>query len=56
MELRRWTAFGIPLPLFLGPRVEAFETAEGEDFLFDVAVAMPIAGPVVHYRGKLGRL
>lgn len=56
MKLRRWTAFGVPLPLFLGPRIAASERAEGEDFVFDVAVALPWAGPVVHYRGRLRRL
>ena len=53
MELRHWTAFGIPLPRFLAPRIAASERAEGDDFLFDVAIALPLIGPLVHYRGRL---
>lgn len=53
MILRRWTLFGLPLPLFLAPRIVANERAEGDAFAFDVAVAVPLAGPVVHYRGTL---
>lgn len=53
MILRKWTAFGLPMPRALGPRIAASEAAEGDSFCFDVAVAMPLAGPVVHYRGTL---
>lgn len=53
MVLRRWSILGIPMPLWLGPRISASETAEGEDFIFDVDVAMPLVGRVVHYRGRL---
>ena len=56
MVLRRWSAFHIPLPLFLAPRIAASEHAEGEDFVFDVSVALPLAGRVVHYRGRLRRI
>lgn len=56
MVLRRWTAFGIPMPLFLAPKIRAYECADGEDFLFDVAIDLPFIGPVVHYRGTLRRL
>jgi NAD(P)-dependent dehydrogenase (short-subunit alcohol dehydrogenase family) len=55
MELRKWSAFGVRLPLFLAPRITASEHAEGDDFQFDVAVAVPLAGPVVHYSGRLRR-
>ena len=53
MELRRWSAFGVPLPLFLAPRIVAREWQEDESFRFDVAVAMPLVGEVVHYSGWL---
>jgi len=53
MELRRWSAFGVPLPLFLAPRIAAREWQEDESFRFDVAVAMPLVGEVVHYSGWL---
>ena len=56
MVLCRWSAFHIPLPLFLAPRIAASEHAEGEDFVFDVSVALPLAGRVVHYRGRLRRI
>lgn len=53
MDLHRWSAFGIPLPLVLAPRITASERDESGLFEFDVAVAMPLIGPVVHYRGTL---
>jgi len=56
MVLRRWTFFGIPMPLALGPQVEASERAEGEDFIFDVQTALPLIGPIVSYHGCLRRL
>lgn len=56
MVLRRWTAFGLPLPLILAPRIEASESADGEHFLFDVRAATPFGGTVVHYRGRLRRV
>jgi hypothetical protein len=56
MVLVKWTAFGIPLPLALGPRTLASEQAEGSDFLFDVSIALPWIGHVIHYTGRLRRL
>jgi NAD(P)-dependent dehydrogenase (short-subunit alcohol dehydrogenase family) len=53
MLLRRWTVLGLPMPLALGPRITAGETAEGDAFRFDVAVVMPLLGSIVHYRGLL---
>lgn len=53
MVLKRWTALGLPMPLALGPTITASENADGQAFRFDVAVAMPLVGPVVHYRGVL---
>lgn len=53
MILRKWTALGLPMPRALGPQIAASEAGEGNAFRFDVAVAMPLAGPVVHYRGFL---
>ena len=55
MVLRGWTAFGIPIPRFLGPRIAAREWEEAGRFHFDVAVGMPLLGDVVHYRGWLER-
>ena len=55
MVLRGWTAFGIPMPRFLGPRIAAREWEEAGRFHFDVAVGMPLLGDVVHYSGWLER-
>jgi hypothetical protein len=46
--------FGCPLPDFLRPRSYAGETigADGQ-FHFDVPIALPLIGTIVHYRGSL---
>jgi hypothetical protein len=57
MELRRWSIFHIPLPLFLAPRIAAREWQEENGrFGFDVRVSMPLIGPVVRYAGWLALL
>jgi hypothetical protein len=53
MRLKRWSLLGVPLPLKLAPGIVAREWQEGERFHFDVAVSLPVVGPVVHYRGWL---
>jgi hypothetical protein len=50
---RRWSFFGIPLPLWLGPRSTATESVEDGKFKFDVAISHPITGLIVRYRGTL---
>ncbi|HLN23957.1 MAG TPA: DUF4166 domain-containing protein [Patescibacteria group bacterium] len=35
------------------PAIECTETGDGERFVFDIDVAFPLVGPVVHYRGWL---
>ncbi|RYD83983.1 MAG: DUF4166 domain-containing protein, partial [Sphingomonadales bacterium] len=55
MALMDWTLFGVPMPRFLGPRINAREwVAEGR-FHFEVTVRMPVIGDVVHYTGWLAR-
>jgi saccharopine dehydrogenase-like NADP-dependent oxidoreductase len=46
--------FGCPLPDFLCPRSYASETvgADGK-FHFDVPIALPLIGTIVHYKGSL---
>jgi saccharopine dehydrogenase-like NADP-dependent oxidoreductase len=46
--------FGCPLPHFLSPRSKASETV-GDDgqFHFDVPIALPLIGTIVHYKGSL---
>jgi len=53
MRLRRWSVFGVPLPLMLAPRIAAREWQEGDRFRFEVDVAMPLIGRVVRYAGWL---
>lgn len=54
MVLRRWTAFGIPMPLVLGPRIAAREWEEAGRFRFEVGVCLPLIGEVISYTGALG--
>lgn len=53
MHLKRWTCFGIRLPLFLAPRIEAREWEESGRFRFDVRLRFPLIGGIVHYSGWL---
>ncbi|MBV9883604.1 MAG: DUF4166 domain-containing protein [Sphingomonadaceae bacterium] len=53
MHFSRWWLGPLPMPRFLMPRGVAREhEAEGR-FHFDVPVALPLIGPVIHYRGWL---
>lgn len=53
LVLRRWTAIGIPLPLWLGPQSTAHESVIDGKFWFDVEIGHPMAGLIVRYRGWL---
>jgi hypothetical protein len=53
MILERWSIGPLPLPRSLAPRIEAREWDEEGRFHFDVAVSLPVAGPIVRYRGWL---
>lgn len=53
MEMRHWSLLRVPLPLFLAPQSTAVEWAEDDRFQFDVPIALPFIGLVVHYRGWL---
>jgi Domain of unknown function (DUF4166) len=53
LVLRRWTAFGVKLPLWLAPRSTAYETVEQGRFHFHVELAHPLTGLIVRYRGWL---
>ena len=44
---------GIKLPIFLAPRSQAREWEEGGRFRFNVSIAMPLIGDIVHYDGWL---
>ena len=53
LVIRGWTAFGIPLPQFLAPRITAFKTVEDGRFRFHVDIAHRLTGPIVRYKGWL---
>lgn len=53
MQLKRWWLGPIRLPLALAPRSRAREWEEDGRFHFDVPIALPLIGLVVHYRGWL---
>jgi hypothetical protein len=50
---RRWTAFGIPLPLTFAPRGDAHEHAADGRFNFHVEISHPLTGLIVRYQGWL---
>jgi hypothetical protein len=53
LVLRRWSFLGIPMPLALAPREDAFEFARDGRFHFHVEIGHPITGLIVRYRGWL---
>jgi hypothetical protein len=53
LVLRRWSMGGVPLPLSLGPRIEAFESVEEGRFRFHVRISHPLTGLIVKYEGWL---
>lgn len=53
MVMRGWKLGPLPLPLFLAPRSEAREWEENSRFHFDVPIALPGIGLIVHYKGWL---
>lgn len=49
-----WNIGWLPLPRRLAPRSRTREHADAQGrFCFDVAISMPLAGEIVHYRGWL---
>ncbi|MEW6642337.1 MAG: DUF4166 domain-containing protein [Pseudomonadota bacterium] len=53
MQMRRWWLGPLPMPLALAPRSVAREWQADDRFQFDVPIALPLIGLVVHYRGWL---
>lgn len=49
----RWTLFGMPMPGFMLPGGESFETAADGRFCFHVEIRVPVAGLIVGYQGWL---
>jgi hypothetical protein len=56
LVLRRWSIIGVPLPMWLCPRSESFESAEQGRFNFHVKISHPLTGPIVQYDGWLAPL
>lgn len=53
MEFVRWSVFGIRLPRWLGPRIDARESQQEGRFRFEVEVRVPLIGMIVRYTGWL---
>ncbi|MER9233761.1 DUF4166 domain-containing protein [Mesorhizobium sp. M0622] len=53
LVLHRWSLFGLPLPMWLGPRSTSYETVEDGRFRFHVEISHPLAGMIARYRGWL---
>lgn len=53
LVLRRWSAFGVPMPKWLCPRSDAHETETAGRFHFHVAISHPLTGLIVRYTGWL---
>lgn len=53
LVLRRWSLFGLPLPMFLCPRSTSYEAVEDGHFRFHVEISHPLTGMIVRYRGWL---
>ena len=51
--VRRWSVFGIPLPVGRAPRGDSYEYAEDGRFHFHVEIAHPFTGLIIGYRGWL---
>jgi len=51
--LRRWSAFGVPLPMWLCPHAQSYESVEQDRFNFHVAVSHPLTGLIFRYDGWL---
>jgi hypothetical protein len=53
LVMRRWSIFGVPLPLWLGPRSESYEHEVDGRFAVHVEIGHPLTGLIVRYRGWL---
>jgi Domain of unknown function (DUF4166) len=57
LVLRRWSFLGVPLPMWLCPRSDSYETIETGRFRFrfNVEISHRLTGLIVRYRGWLVR-
>jgi hypothetical protein len=56
LVLRQWRASGVPLPMWLCPRSESYESAEHDRFNFHVKISHPLTGLIIQYDGWLKRI
>jgi hypothetical protein len=52
-QVTRWRFATLPLPTWTLPTIRCVESGAGERFFFDIDIAFPMIGPVIHYRGWL---
>ncbi|NIZ59667.1 saccharopine dehydrogenase [Sedimentitalea sp. CY04] len=50
---RSWSFLGLPLPQFLLPKGQSFETQVDGAFCFDVEISAPLIGLIAAYQGEL---
>lgn len=53
LVLRRWSLFGMPLPMWLCPRSRSYEFSEAGKFHFHVEISHWLTGLIVRYQGWL---
>lgn len=53
LVLRHWDLLGIPLPLWMCPHSDSYETVEDGKFRFNVEISHPLLGKIIHYTGWL---
>jgi hypothetical protein len=53
LVVRNWNLLGLPLPRFLAPGGNSYESEEDGHFHFHVEIAHPLFGLIVRYRGWL---
>lgn len=52
-QFTKTTFFGLPVPKFFGPKIEAGEREEDGRYRFSVVVSMLLIGPLISYGGVL---
>jgi hypothetical protein len=53
LVMRRWSVFGVPLPLWFGPRSNSSATVLQGRYRFFVEISHPLTGLIVRYQGWL---
>jgi len=53
LVMRHWRFLGVPMPMWLCPRSESYETADDGRFNFHVEISHPLTGLIVRYQGWL---